>query len=210
MKKIFALTTLLIAFFAIPALAETQSLFIEGDHGKLAAVLQNPDSNSKCPIVIICHGFMSKKDFPLLENLANDLEAAGIASIRFDFNGHGESEGRFQDMTVPNEIEDAKKVFNFVKDMNRFSSISIAGHSQGGVVSSMVAGELGADNIKAVALFAPAAVLRDDATLDKIGRKMWATRLTGSEAHNFVSVDLSKKNKQFLGGIKVLLPQLKI
>ena len=163
MKKIFALTTLLIAFFAIPALAETQSLFIEGDHGKLAAVLQNPDSNSKCPIVIICHGFMGKKDSPLLENLANDLEAAGIASIRFDFNGHGESEGRFQDMTVPNEIEDAKKVFNFVKDMNRFSSISIAGHSQGGVVSSMVAGELGTDNIKAVALFAPAAVLRDDA-----------------------------------------------
>lgn len=106
---------------------------------------------------------MGKKDSPLLENLANDLEAAGIASIRFDFNGHGESEGRFQDMTVPNEIEDAKKVFNFVKDMNRFSSISIAGHSQGGVVSSMVAGELGADNIKAVALFAPAAVLRDDA-----------------------------------------------
>lgn len=48
MKKIFALTTLLIAFFAIPALAETQSLFIEGDHGKLAAVLQIPDSNSKC------------------------------------------------------------------------------------------------------------------------------------------------------------------
>ncbi len=148
---------------ALPALAQTEHLSIDGDHGKLAAVLQVPekDDASKCPIVVICHGFMGSKDYLLLEDLANDLEAAGIASIRFDFNGHGESEGRFQDMTVPNEIEDAKKVINFVKETNRFSSISIAGHSQGGVVSSMVAGELGADNIKAVVLFAPAAVLRD-------------------------------------------------
>lgn len=164
MKKIFVSVILLVAFMAFPALAKTENVSIEGDHGKLAAVLQVPeDRNAKRPLVIICHGFMGSKDYSLLENLADYLETAGIASIRFDFNGHGESEGRFQDMTVPNEIEDAKKVFNYVKGLGWVSSISIAGHSQGGVVSSMVAGELGADNIKAVVLFAPAAVLRDDA-----------------------------------------------
>jgi pimeloyl-ACP methyl ester carboxylesterase len=35
---------------------------------------------------------------------------AGIASVKFDFNGHGESEGEFSGMTVPNEIEDAKYI----------------------------------------------------------------------------------------------------
>lgn len=164
MKKIFALVTLLVVFTAFPALATTQTILIDGDHGKLACVLQVPeDSNSKRPIVIICHGFMGSKDYSLLVNLADYLENAGIASIRFDFNGYRESEGRFQDMTVPNEIEDAKKVYNYVKEnLSWVSSVSIAGHSQGGVVSGMAAGELGTENIKAVVLFAPAAVLRDD------------------------------------------------
>ena len=126
MKKIFVLVMLFIAIACVcsPALAKTQSLMIDGDHGKLAALLQIPnsveESGSKCPVVIICHGFMGSKDYSLLENLANDLEAAGIASIRFDFNGHGKSEGRFQDMTALNEIEDAKKVLQFVKELNRF------------------------------------------------------------------------------------------
>ena len=138
-----------------------QGIMIDGDHGKLAAIIQTPDGRSQYPMVIICHGFTSQKEYVLLKELADDLEAAGIASIRFDFNGHGESEGRFQDMTVRNEIEDAKKVFDYVRKLPEVTTISIAGHSQGGVVASMVAGEL-SDKIKSVVLFAPAAVLRED------------------------------------------------
>ena len=66
-------------------------------------------------------------------------------------------------MTVLNEIEDAKKVFEFVKGLEYVESVSVAGHSQGGVVTSMLAGELGKDNVKSIVLLAPAAVLRDDA-----------------------------------------------
>ena len=66
-------------------------------------------------------------------------------------------------MTVLNEIEDAKHVFEYVRDMRYVSSVSVLGHSQGGVVTSMLAGELGAENIKSIVLLAPAAVLRDDA-----------------------------------------------
>ena len=76
---------------------------------------------------------------------------------------HGQSDGSFQDMTVLNEIEDAKKVFEYARRLPNVTSVSIAVHSQGGVVASIVAGELGAKKIKAVVLMAPAAVLRDDA-----------------------------------------------
>jgi alpha/beta superfamily hydrolase len=103
----------------------------------------------------------------MFELMADTLQAHGIASIRFDFNGHGESEGEFKDMTVPNEIEDAKKVVAYVRDLRYVSSLAIVGHSQGGVVASMTAGqlseELGEPAFQAVALMAPAAVLRDDA-----------------------------------------------
>ena len=66
-------------------------------------------------------------------------------------------------MTVPNEIEDAMKVFEYVRDLRYVSDVAIVGHSQGGVVASMLAGKLERGDIKAVALMAPAAVLREDA-----------------------------------------------
>lgn len=143
--------------------AATQHVTVDGDHGKLAAVIQTPDNETKYPMVMILHGFTSNKEHKLLTDLADDLEKDGIASIRFDFNGHGESEGRFQDMTVWNEIEDAKKVYNYVAAMPNVTSISVAGHSQGGVVTGMLAGELGKKKIKNIVLFAPAAVLRENA-----------------------------------------------
>ena len=153
--------------YAGPGQGET--VFIDGDHGRLKAIIQKPElqQGEKCPMVIFCHGFSGRKDGPMFELIADTLQARGIASIRFDFNGHGESEGEFKDMTVPNEIEDAKKVVEYVSDLRYVSSLAIVGHSQGGVVAAMTAGQLsealGKSPFKAVALMAPAAVLRDDA-----------------------------------------------
>ena len=141
------------------------SLFIDGSKGKLSAVIQKPamKTGEKCPMVMLCHGFTGNKESKLLTLLADSLQANGIASIRFDFNGHGKSEGPFQEMTVPNEIEDAKKVFDYVRDLRYVSDIAIVGHSQGGVVAAMTAGELERGDMKAVVLFAPAGVIPDDA-----------------------------------------------
>ena len=153
--------------YAGPGKSET--VFIDGDHGRLKALIQKPElqQGKQCPMVVFCHGFNGSKEGPLFELIADTLQAHGIASIRFDFNGHGESEGEFKDMTVPNEIEDAKKVVAYVRDLRYVSSLAIVGHSQGGVVASMTAGqlseELGEPAFQAVALMAPAAVLRDDA-----------------------------------------------
>ena len=145
--------------------ARTERVMIQGDHGKLVAELQTPDVMPKnCPIVILCHGFTGNKNGGLERGIAHDLEKQGVASIRFDFNGHGESEGDFQQMTVPNEIEDARHVYNWIKEDGRFGKIGIAGHSQGGVVAAMLAGQLGKKALKGgVVLLAPAGVLRDDA-----------------------------------------------
>ena len=153
-------------FAAVQSYARTEKITIQGSVGKLSAVLQTPDGlaeGEKCPVVILMHGFMGNKD-GMLEKLTGDkLAQNGIASIKFDFNGHGESEGPFSGMTVPNEIEDAKLVYEYVKSLPFAGSVAMTGHSQGGVVASMTAGDLGVDNIKCVVLLAPAAVLRDDA-----------------------------------------------
>ena len=142
-------------------MSKSKNLTIEGDHGKLSAIIDIPTGMDKYPMVIILHGFTLNKNFYPNKLISEQLLKIGIASIRFDFNGHGESEGRFQDMTVLNEIEDTKKVFNYVRNLPEVTSISILGHSQGGVVTSMVAGQL-EDKIKCISLISPAAVLRDD------------------------------------------------
>lgn len=144
---------------------ETDVLTIDGSKGKLAAVIQKPllRPGERCPMVILCHGFGGNKESKLLTLLADSLQTNGIASIRFDFNGHGKSEGPFQEMTVPNEIEDAKNVFKYVSGLRYVSDIAIVGHSQGGVVTAMTAGELMPGDVKAVVLFAPASILREDA-----------------------------------------------
>ena len=161
------------------ASGQGERVSIDGDHGKLSAIIQKPElaQGQQCPMVVFCHGFGGRKEGALFELIADTLQAHGIASIRFDFNGHGDSEGEFKDMTVPNEIEDAKKVVEYVRDLRYVSDLAIVGHSQGGVVAAMTAGELseqlGAPAFKAVALMAPAAVLRDDAIRGNTMGKMY-------------------------------------
>ena len=144
---------------------ETQFLTIDGSKGALSAIIQKPilEQGQQCPMVIMCHGFSGNKNGDLFELIADSLMNNGIATLRFDFNGHGESDGPFVEMTVPNEIEDALKVMAYARDLRYVSQLAIMGHSQGGVVASMVAGKVQPGDLKAVALMAPAAVLRDDA-----------------------------------------------
>ena len=145
------------------AAAAESDVIINGDHGRLAAILRTPDNRLSYPLVMLLHGFSSNKKTRLLTSLAAALEKEGIASIRFDFNGHGDSDGEFQDMTIVNEITDAEKVYEYTSRLPGVTSVSVVGHSQGGLVASMLAGYLGLDKIKSVVLMAPAAMLHDNA-----------------------------------------------
>ena len=138
-----------------------EKITIQGK-GALSALIQKPSADYRGPLAILMHGFMANKKLEPLKSIAKELEQRGIASLRFDFDGHGESEGRFCDMTVLTELDDARAVINYVRQLGSFDEIALVGHSQGGVVAGMIAGELG-EEIKAIVQLAPAAVLRDDA-----------------------------------------------
>ena len=138
-----------------------EKISIQGK-GRLSAYLQKPRADYRGPIAVLMHGFMANKKLEPLKSIANELESRGIASLRFDFDGHGESEGRFRDMTVLTELDDARHVIDYVRRAGAYDSIALVGHSQGGVVAGMIAGELG-EEVKALVQLAPAAVLKDDA-----------------------------------------------
>lgn len=113
-------------------------------------------------IAILMHGFTGNRNGELLTGLADTLLKKGVSSVRFDFNGHGESDGKLEEMTMFNELADAKAILDYVRALKNVRNIYLVGHSQGGVVASMIAGYY-PEFFKKVVLMAPAATLKDDA-----------------------------------------------
>lgn len=159
---------------------------IAGTSGNLSAIVYHPDlrSGETSPMVILMHGFMSDKRDRVINAVAARLRQANIAYVRFDFNGHGESKGDFQNMTVIKEIEDAQSVYEYVRTLDYVGEIALLGHSQGGVVAGMLAGKLGAERISRLVLMSPAAVLRDNA-LDGI---MFGVRFDPDNIPEYITV----------------------
>lgn len=155
----------------------------------------NPESD-RCPMVVLMHGFISNKQMHPLPALAEALAQVGIASIRFDFNAHGKSEGKFVDMTIASEIADAKAVLEYVKTLKYVTEVGFVGHSQGGVIAGMLAGELEESPLKpkCIALLAPAAVLKDDALA---GRCM-GSKYDASNPPEYVNVMFHKLGRNFI------------
>lgn len=60
---------------------------------KLCGILTNPTEDKNKPIIILCHGFSSSKDSSTYTSLAESFTKHDISTFRFDFFGHGESEG---------------------------------------------------------------------------------------------------------------------
>jgi len=163
MKKLYTFLFVLLLFITgCTTLPKAQPFTVQGDHGKLAAVLHAPSDKKNYPLVLILHGFNASKDMYLLTELSNQLNQHGIGTLLFDFNGHGQSEGSFLDMTIPNELEDARRVYAAAKRLPQVSSISAVGHSQGAVITAMLAGELGAEQLRAIVLMSPAPELKED------------------------------------------------
>jgi len=82
----------------------------------LRGMLHVPDGAvGKVPVVAIYHGFTGNKMEPhfIFVKLSRALEKKGIASVRFDFAGSGESDGDFIDMTISGEISDAKCILDY-------------------------------------------------------------------------------------------------
>jgi len=130
----------------------------------LRGTLVKPKTDS-FDLVVLMHGFTSNRGITpdqLLYQLAQRFEEKGLATLRFDFNGHGTSDGRFEDMTVLNEISDGKAILDYAHGIKGGNRLYLLGHSQGGVVASMLAGYYH-DKVDKLALLAPAATLKDDA-----------------------------------------------
>ncbi len=165
MKRTFLIILLAMAACLSICAKEYQ---VRGPQGGISFKVTFPEEFNRdtdhCPMVILMHGIFSSKDYNPMSALAKGLAKAGIASIRFDFDGHGKSEGRMQDMTIEKEIADAMAIWEYAKALPYVSGIGFLGHSQGGVVASMTAGRLaqkGNGVPVGLVLIAPGSVIKE-------------------------------------------------
>lgn len=114
----------------------------------------------RVPLAVLMHGVtLDKNSMPLIL-LADQLIEEDIAVLSFDFYAHGEAGGKWENMTVAKWIEDGEEILRYTSTMSFISEIFFVGHSQGGLTASIVAGKH-PDQVKAMALYAPAAVIED-------------------------------------------------
>lgn len=159
------LLTVSLLLASVPSIARDYA--VKGPQGDISMTVTLPErfdtATDKCPIVILMHGIFASKDINPMPALARTLAEEGIASIRFDFNGHGKSQGKMEDMTIEKEIADAMAVWEYARSLPYVTDIGLLGHSQGGVIASMTAGRLaaGGDAPAAVVLIAPGSVIKE-------------------------------------------------
>ena len=115
----------------------------------LAATLTIPDGKGPFPAAILITGsgpqnrdeeIMGHKPFLVI---ADYLTRHGIAVLRYDDRGVGKSQGTYTTATSADLATDAEAAYEFLKDYPGInpSMIGLIGHSDGGLIASIVASE---------------------------------------------------------------------
>lgn len=134
-----------------------ESLTLSNNGEKIFAILHRPLNLERVPAVVICPGFAGNKcgKFRMFVTLAQELAKSGIAVLRFDYRGAGDSEGEFKDITLEGKISDTLKCLDFLSNDPQMdpSRIGILGRSLGGAIAILAARRFSL--VKSLALWAP-------------------------------------------------------
>lgn len=117
----------------------------------IVGTLAMPEGEGPFPVALLLHGFTgTRHELPVLgtedtmfSRAARWLGERGVASLRIDFRGSGESDGAWEDTTFSGQIADAIAAIDWLamQDGVDGGSISVIGLSQGGLVGAATAGQ---------------------------------------------------------------------
>ncbi len=121
-------------------------LEFESNGLKLAALLDAPEQ-TPLAYAIFAPCFTCNKNIKTAAYLGKALAEHGIATLRFDFAGHGESQGDFMDNTLSSNIADIINAANFLAK-NHTAPALLLGHSFGGIAAIRAGAKI--ESVKAV------------------------------------------------------------
>jgi pimeloyl-ACP methyl ester carboxylesterase len=112
------------------------------------------------PCVLFCGGFTSDMTGTKAMALESHCRAAGRAFVRFDYTGHGASNGAFEDCTIGGWVEDALAIVDRVSE----GPLVVVGSSMGGWIMLHVA-LAQPERVRALVGIAPAPDFTEDLLL---------------------------------------------
>jgi putative redox protein len=115
---------------------------------QLSARLELPANRHPIAFALFAHCFTCNKNLTAVRNISRSLTMSGVAVMRFDFTGLGESEGDFANTNFSSNVEDLVAAARYLQAEYEIPSILI-GHSLGGAAVLCAAHEL--EEVKAVA-----------------------------------------------------------
>jgi dienelactone hydrolase len=163
MMVVLAVSAALVSVSA-PGWSAEQRVGFTVDGQKVVGTLNLPDGVEKPPVVLLLHGFTGSRDelaIPAVKEgvfrrAARMWAGRGIASLRIDFRGNGDSEGAFADMTLGGQVKDALAALDFLAAEGEVDKdrMALVGWSMGGAVGAAVAGRT-THRLTSVSLWAP-------------------------------------------------------
>ena len=181
----------------------------------LCGILSNPTSSKEKPIIILCHGFSTSKNSHTYVKLQEILNKHQISTFRFDFFGHGESEGKFEDITISEAVDDILNAIEFLKNQG-YTKIGLVGSSFGGIASLMAASKT--NDLFILALKSPVSNYkeREYATKSKEKLEEWKNKgfryyVSGDGRRlklNYTFFEDSKNNNGYEAAKKIKTPVL--
>ena len=106
----------------------------------LAGILDLPDTQPAA-YALFAHCFTCSKNLKAANHLSRAMVTAGLAVLRFDFTGLGQSEGEFGDTTFSSNVSDLVAAARFLKRDYAAPRLLI-GHSLGGTAVLQAADEI--------------------------------------------------------------------
>lgn len=125
----------------------TRLTFTNRDGLTLSGRLELPTDQKPHHFALFAHCFTCSKNLGAVRSVSRALSGNGIAVLRFDFTGLGDSEGNFADTTFSGNVEDLVDAAQFLAQEYQAPSLLI-GHSLGGAAVIRAAHLL--DSVKAV------------------------------------------------------------
>lgn len=100
-----------------------------------AAVHKSVSQQQRSPLVVVCHGFTgSKEGGGRALEMGEALAARGFCCLLFDFAGCGESEGRWEEISLSGHVRDLAAVVQWCRESG-FNTIILNGRSFGGAAA---------------------------------------------------------------------------
>lgn len=179
----------------------------------LCGILSNPTSKKERPIIILCHGFSTSKNSHTYVRLQEILNNHGISTFRFDFFGHGESGGSFEEITISEAVDNILSAIKFLKELG-YSEIGLVGGSFGGIASIMAASRM--NDLLILALKSPISNYEEMATKPEENLEEWKKKgykyyISGDGKEfklNYTFFEDSKNNNGYEAARKIKIPTL--